>query len=1111
MMHPIVVGLGPNEDQIPAITQRGCDVVVTAGAGTGKTLTLVGRYLSLLAGGLQPRQIAAITFTRKSAREMRNRVRQTIDEYLRQPGKTPEDRQLWLSHYAALDAARIGTIHSLCTEILRAHPAEAGVDPRFALLEESDAALLKADAVDAALAWASLQAGSSTLFKLFGERGLRQVLDMLLRERPKTKAILNDLPQDVMGHWEECLRRRQRQTLEAALQRAEWADAVDSLQQNEPIDEDDRMAQQRRLALAAVANFRTAPDFDARRNALNSLGEINLTGGSQKNWPGGKEQLADVKRTLRALRGWWQAQSALQTLALNGSDKALAEALPALRDLFARADEVYAQSRRRSHALDFDDLEVMALRLLHENVDVCERWRGEIQAVLVDEYQDTNGRQRDLVNLLNDGAGKLFIVGDAKQSIYRFRGADISVFREERARIGQNGRAVQLSRSYRAHKALIGALNGLLSPVLGEESAVRHEWQEPFAPLHAVRGDPQPGAEFPYVELHLTAGSKGGGALDQAAQVLAARLSAIVAAPASTLRFGDVAILCRASTSFAAYENALDSASIPYVTVAGRGFFERPEVRDVLNALQAIADPRDDVALVGLLRSPVSGFTDGELLALMDRHHATENVALWQTLIMMTAQEGPPGHERIVDFVDLVKRLHGRVGRLSVADVLKGFIDQTGYRAALRLAGQPRAIRNIDKLLELAHSSGFVSSADFLEFVSMVRGGVAREGEARTSGENAVQIMSVHQAKGLQFPVVVIGDISYPPRGSSRHFLDEELGFVAAVQSEADEKPAVLELAKMRDESQSAAESARLLYVAATRVKEKLILNGNVRLNNRGQVSSPSGWLGALNAPLALSEAAVDFDEAGGRALPLSLSAVDNVACTVYEPQFSPAPAIAVEQEVQEQPGEALSAKLIGPLPVAAAPGEDPSAERVWRVIPSDGAYGIAPHLLGNLVHEALCAWRFPSGPDDEAFIRWVQARARQVGVIDRRRLEAVTALALGLLSRFKRHALFQKISSARRRFHEVPFTYLTPEDHEKGRIDLLFEDDDGWHLVDFKTDRIMGQAVLDEKMRDVYGPQLERYARSVRRLLGVNPHCMLCLLDFRGQSHVLHLASSAD
>jgi ATP-dependent exoDNAse (exonuclease V) beta subunit len=281
-----------------------------------------------------------------------------------------------------------------------------------------------------------------------------------------------------------------------------------------------------------------------------------------------------------------------------------------------------------------------------------------------------------------------------------------------------------LAKSYRAHKDLIEGLNELLWPVLGEDEDLARPWVEPFAPLLHHREEASPGFTSPHIELHLAVGSKSGGALDRAADALAGRMMTLMDQSLQVLEngavrpldYGDFAILCRASTSFGTYEDALERAGIPFLTVAGRGFYGRGEIRDLLNALQALADPTDDLALVGLLRSPVFGLSDAALDQLCQERKLIDRAPpLWDVLREVgSSLSGEDGRcaERTTH---IIAELHSLAGRASVADLLKALLDITDYRAALIQAGQSRGARNVAKLLADAHASGIVGVGEFLE------------------------------------------------------------------------------------------------------------------------------------------------------------------------------------------------------------------------------------------------------------------------------------------------------------------------------------------------------------------------------------------------------------
>ena len=334
------------------------------------------------------------------------------------------------------------------------------------------------------------------------------------------------------------------------------------------------MAIQRRQALESLHRMQSGRDvWDP--SPLAALDTINLSGGRQAAWLGGKAEVRAVKDALRSLRELWRAASSAVMRQVTEADRALADAVTALVAGYRQAIKRYKEAKQAEFALDYDDLEQGALELL-EHADVRSAWQARVDAVLVDEFQDTNHRQRAIVRHLCGTPGELFVVGDAKQSIYRFRGADVVVFRRERERIQREGAAHVLATTYRAHPTLLTALNALLAPVLGEAEDPARPWAEPFQQLEAVPREPLLPDLDAYVELHLALGSKGDGALDRAADAIVQRLIALVEEGDAPLGYGDVAILCRASSAFESYENALERAGVPFLTVFVRASTSAP-------------------------------------------------------------------------------------------------------------------------------------------------------------------------------------------------------------------------------------------------------------------------------------------------------------------------------------------------------------------------------------------------------------------------------------------------------------------------------------------------------------------------------------------------------
>jgi len=1111
-----------NEPQARAAAAGTRHLVVTAGAGSGKTRTLVGRYLSLLEAGVPLRGIVAITFTVKAAREMRARIRQTITDWLAQD--IPR-RAFWEAAFADLDAAHIGTIHSLCAQILREHPVEAarrGSMPGFGVLEEGRAAVLRARAVEEAMAWAASDAAASHLFGALGEFGLRAIISTLLEKRLDADAAFEQLSDNPLQGWASALQ----SWLSGYLDNPEWRALLDDLSGLRANDPTDKMEMARQAVLAhaeAVETARQRSDFDATLAELAALRASTALTGRKGNWPG--DTLGAAKETMCALRAYFDER--LKPLADPKKpaswalDEQAAEMVWPLHATYRRASEAYAQARQAENSLDFDDLEAGALALL-EDPAVRAAWQTNARAALVDEFQDTNERQRRIVYALTGFSdpqpvtrNSLFIVGDDKQSIYRFRGADVTVFRrvqDDVLRAG--GQVISLDLTFRAHRDLVETINRLLAPILGEVARPDRPYAVPFVPLTAHRSDPRAGIVAPFVEFLLGLGSTAGEGRQAAADGLATRLLELHTQ--ENVEWKDVALLFRASSAFPVYEDAFERAGVPFVTVAGRGFYDRPEVRGLLNALVAVADPTDDLALVGLLRSPAVGLTDVALYLL--RFPPTSAVpreghkpcSIWSTLNHPALADIVPPDDlpRAARGRDLVADLHAQVGRAPVAALLKRLFDQTHYRVALQTAeGGARAQRNVDKLLADAHTSGLVSVREFVEYVQALRDVGARESEAPTEAGSAVQLMTVHKAKGLEFPVIVIADAAHAGhRGTARILLDAQLGVTLGLRDDDGRRPAAFQLAALRDAERDEAEDRRLLYVAATRAREKLLVSGHTKLLKSGRPST-SGWLKLLGQVVGLGDLTVAGTPAGARELVLA----QDVGGKLY-PWRKARPAIAQETHPtcrHAARDTRVSQDLVPPLVTPSSSAVDPKLSarearpprRIWRVVPRAKRPQAPAWVVGTLTHAALCHWRFA---DDEGLTSFLRPFALEAGVVDEEQIHASIQETARMLRRFQAHPLWAELDAAQR-WHEVPFSIVEDGRPENGIIDLLYCIGKDWKIVEFKTDELRSAAELDSHIQQkAYNDQVRRYVSATHTQLGVEIEAVLVFLNVGGDIAVV-------
>ncbi|MGD2179212.1 MAG: 3'-5' exonuclease, partial [Anaerolineae bacterium] len=699
--------------------------------------------------------------------------------------------------------------------------------------------------------------------------------------------------------------------------------------------------------------------------------------------------------------------------------------------------------------------------------------------------------------------GSLFIVGDAKQSIYRFRGADVTVFRRVQSDISRaGGRIVPLDLTFRHHRPLLEITNRLLAPILDEVAQPGRLYAVPFAPLAAARTTPRPGIVPPFVEFLLGLCSLADEGRQAAAEALATRL--LEMRTQEDIAWEDVALLFRASTTFSIYEDALERAGIPFVTVAGRGFYERYEVRDLLNALLAAADPSDDLALVGFLRSPAIGLTDAALYRLrfppstVVQREPHQAWSIWSTLNHSALPEIVPGEdlERAVRGRDLVADLNDLAGRVPVAALLKRLLDRTSYRSALEVVeGGPRALRNVYKLLADAHTSGLVSVREFLEYDDTLRDVGARESEAPTEAGSAVQLMTVHKAKGLEFPIVVIADAargSYS--GGDSVWLDDQLGVTLDVRAgpEDDRRPAVHKLAALRDSNRNEAEERRLLYVAVTRAQEKVLVSGHVKVRKGGALSL-NGWLELLGREVGLDEVEIADPPSEPWTLPLA----QGIECTITPWEEEPAARQVPALDISQTGGEPAR-DLVAPL-VAGPSGLDPKLRereaqpprRVWRVVPRTVRTRAPAWVIGTLVHAALRHWRFDDGLD--AFLR---PFALEAGVVDEAEIRAALQEARRLLRRLRGHPLWAELDAAER-WHEVPFSIEEGGLAQHGLIDLVYRAGETWRIVEFKSDRLRSEEEIPAHVREkAYDEQVQRYVRAFRRQLGAKVEGVLVFLN---------------
>ena len=877
-------------EQRRAIETLDRDVVVAAGAGSGKTGVLVERFVSIIRrtlGAELPQaqkagveNILVITFTEKATKEMKQRI------------VTELNRGHLVAERRQVETAYISTIHGFCSRLLQENPFEAGVDPEFRVLDEKQARQLLRQAFDQVIArayaqkdhaiTALLEAGQTerqygdtgeplqalaegleaVLGKLRGAGRSRSDLERHWRAGPENAAVSSEIP--IWSLLTPLQRELQavRATLEAAQPHALGTAKL-------------------LLETLLAAGHATDGSADNLKQTLPRLEAAYKALTNQRPRLGATRQEMELAQIFGRLKALCEG---VQTLFLltSGNDEEQARLCYHLWGLALAVWETYDEAKAVRGSLDNDDLQAEGVRLLETSPTVRDRYRRQFRHLMVDEFQDTNALQMRLLELLHVDAKNtdtsvsrnfLFVVGDVQQSIYAFRNADPSLFRtlERRYREHGIGTHVQLAANFRSRPEILQ----VVAKVFGE--AWRQE-ETPYVPL-------TPGAAFdakpiPSLELLLTEGVYRRDYVTLEAEALAARIERLVEDRELSLTaqsdprcgepvaYRDIAVLFRALTDIQKYEEAFARRGLPcFVVGGGRGYYARPEIRDLVNVLTVLQTPMNDVALAATLRSPFVGVEMDSLTRLSrlayenDRAEnaptpeAGSNGALYPALYRMQEDPNFPPTEaaKLKTFVEILDRLRAHQDRLPVGHLLERLISETLYDA--RLLCRPngrRRVANVRKLLQIANSDVTMGIAEFIYRVRDMERLTAREGDAPTEEEAAdvVKFLTIHSAKGLEFPVVVLADLSrnlvVPERGL---FVCDPPTFAIGTRIGGEPNRTYRALAQQREEADRK-EYDRLLYVAMTRAREHLILCGNLG-RNRGTTWANSLFttLGVLEVP----------------------------------------------------------------------------------------------------------------------------------------------------------------------------------------------------------------------------------------------------------------------
>ena len=1001
-------------DQCAAIETGGParDTCVVAGPGSGKTTVLVEHFKRMVEGGADPLRILAITFTEKAAGNMRARLAEAFQH----------DREI----RARLERAWVSTVHGFCARLLRENAVFAGVDPQFAVADARQSWRIQQESMAAAMEELFSQRPEAVRALIRGlssaefEQAVLSAYDAMRGAGtrvaeleafpvppgtgiPQIADTLDALAREPLGAWSYSQRAYFKEIL-AAGARIVLAD--------EPL-----------AALRAIEQFkpnlRSCKSGTAAYETIKRLRDV---------------EVKDLRYSL--ITEYYQPQRKL------------------LMEILRRFDGIYRARKRQAGVLDFADLEEFSVRLLQEQPETQARLRQQFDRILMDEFQDTNGQQNKLLELVR-APDRFYAVGDINQSIYGFRHAEPEGFSGYRDGVEKRGaRLVQLVANFRSRPEILRAVETIMHGAEGIEERR----------LVAGKEFPQGPHEAP-VEVIAVAAADAAAALRLEAQWVARRIADLAGGGAP---YRDMAVLVRNTEVIGAFTAAFDQARIPYAVNCGRGFYDARDTVDLTNLLRAISNPRDEISLAAVLRSPLVGLSDEALLRLKLRDY---NLGAALAKIEDAAKEFDGADwETLRRFRARLREWRMRREYVSFDRLLAGAIDDCSYR--------PESQAHVDKFLAEARAAASRMSLDeFVDELQMVREEDPREPDPPPDdASNAVKVMTVHSAKGLEFPIVFVAALQKGVEGDPPVVaFSPRLGLGArwrnpasATEGRSREKDDRFERAIRGERSRRECEEAnRLLYVAMTRAGERLVLSFS------GNGKRPANWAERVAVSLGLDLARPCGETVArmspyGQEWPLRVLVADR------------APALLVARAATEAQPDTIEW-----LPRPDAAGQEDGNATVTAL----AEFSQCPrrYFLG---HYLRFAGRRPRRehedepgrplPADEFGTQVHELLAGKTGA-------AADPEALRLAEVFRSSALGRRVAAASRVEREFDFLLALDGLVIRGQVDLWFEEAGRIEIVDYKTDAVSAAEAAHRAFD--YALQLRIYAMALERLTSRVPH----------------------
>lgn len=1041
------------EDRFRVRTLLGTNMVVEAGAGTGKTTLLIDRLcFALLAQGILAPRLVALTFTEKAAAEIKMRLMLKLQHLLSALRNGGEDSTLSTlqTHFgiasediisraelalSQLDRSPIGTIHSFCADILKTYPLEAGLIPNAEIDKGSKARFV-----------------FDTQWNLFldrelGENATRASLWKEILSFVSLEQLCDCAREMCNGKVEKYDYYAQKDLLiNVCQERARQAEELMS----KFLEEGKKPRVVEQALQQAAVRFRQAAQWLQDPSASFPAQETISLKSFPKDWD--KQSVQEAKDLCLFAA---QADPTVQ--------KRILKAYDLLLPFVENVRKIYTEEG----ILSFDDLIVKTRNLLRDNLFVRRCLQEEYDMFFVDEFQDTDPIQGELILFLAEqkggGAvrwedvrlekGKMFVVGDPKQSIYRFRGADITAYQLFTDLIlQQGGEKAYLRQNFRSEKGIIALANDVCEKVMLESPS----FQPKYEPIFTDKPSKKSSTELALVvkpEEKISADDYRHNQARFIAQWIEENVGKMELSSGRKLQYKDIVILTRASTTSGPYAEALRRVGIAFSVEEDRYFYHRQEINDFLNFIRAIEDPQDKISLVGVMRSPIGALTDEEVLqasvcAELDWRKDPQNEKLKRLFALLRSYAYRSGREPLSVFI-----------RSLFTDTFLPELSAAAYDAE-------RSIAALEKLVSLSEGYSAQVPSTLGQFLARVEELMEEELGRLTAlpegeGLNVVSMMTVHKSKGLEFPVVILADISKKETANVTKGPSHLYSWRYDLHGLRLGKYADINLAWLEEQQRlhAACEEIRVLYVALTRAREKLLLVGNqdsdektiaAQLASAGRFPPEDEQPQTLGGEDAISVLYIDYQPPASfiyqqKSMPENLEQAKDFA-------------LWKEKQIQRK-------KEYGIL----------QQKQIWSNPSSEETnyQDEQAQSLGRLIHGALAyVWQYPQHGLDRALLAAMETGQEKQLVLQAREI----------LSIFAASAVFRNLRSMRVLGIEMPFVQKTQEGLVSGIIDLLLEDEEKniW-VIDFKTDVLSSQSA--EQAAQKHKPQLSAYQKAAQAL----------------------------